>query len=387
MASSPEYEGTTRLGFEFCFEHDDDDLTVTFAKPDASLASELGTGGQWRTGPKSARPKDLSAPRSRLTRSFMLATAESPITSHSSRERRSERSSGKAGNVEVVEQKPSFLIGSLEKPLAFIDGGFVITPRGIEQAPKVIITISTNCTIITTIIILVYRTVIKNVGSGIDWSSFDFYDIHEVPEHEDRIMQENQFKTYHHHEAQEKRKKQGDERLMNAAELVKSALITVEETQFLQRVFNFVDKDGDGTLQRDEVIEMLLYLGERKENVQAGNEDLELLFDKLNLSRDGGLSFETFIDWWAKESKEVSFLRDAFNKYDADGSGYIDLEELHELLKDLGHNYTLNELRRMMKLMVEEESLGLDFERFTSLTLRLSYWNKVGVKGSTDLHF
>ena len=45
-------------------------------------------------------------------------------------------------------------------------------------------------------------------------------------------------------------------------------------------------------------------------------------------------------------------------------------------------------LKRMMRLICDdEEAEGLNFEQFTSLTIRLSYWKKIGVRGSEQVIF
>ena len=81
-------------------------------------------------------------------------------------------------------------------------------------------------------------------------------------------------------------------------------------------------------------------------------------------------------------------LRASFESYDDDASGFIDVDELHNLLQDLGHTYTVDELKRMMRLICDdEEAEGLNFEQFTSLTIRLSYWKKIGVRGSEQVIF
>jgi Ca2+-binding EF-hand superfamily protein len=45
-------------------------------------------------------------------------------------------------------------------------------------------------------------------------------------------------------------------------------LVTEEATTFLRNVFNFIDKSGDGRLQKAEVLEILEFLGERKSALQ-----------------------------------------------------------------------------------------------------------------------
>mmetsp|Transcript_45160 Transcript_45160/g.120082 ORF Transcript_45160/g.120082 Transcript_45160/m.120082 type:complete len:98 (+) Transcript_45160:380-673(+) len=88
------------------------------------------------------------------------------------------------------------------------------------------------------------------------------------------------------------------------------------------------------------------------------------------------------------ESPDMQQLREAFQNYDADGSGFIDRDELISLLRDLGHNYTEDELARMMALLSEDEATdGLDFDSFISLVMRQEHWNKMQIKGSSNLHF
>eukprot|EP00277_Geminigera_cryophila_P000269 CAMPEP_0179427786 /NCGR_PEP_ID=MMETSP0799-20121207/13629_1 /TAXON_ID=46947 /ORGANISM="Geminigera cryophila, Strain CCMP2564" /LENGTH=769 /DNA_ID=CAMNT_0021202971 /DNA_START=442 /DNA_END=2749 /DNA_ORIENTATION=- len=183
------------------------------------------------------------------------------------------------------------------------------------------------------------------------------------------------------------RRKKGDALVHGVQEIVKKSLVTEEETWFLQKVFNFIDKDGDGSLQKEEVLEILEYLGERKSALRD-QEAVEHFVKRMNLDVENseGLSFEQFMQWWTvmdywnmigiqKESKETALLRVSFNAYDDDGSGFIDLTELQNLLKDLGHEYSSGELKRMMKLICDEEDAeGLNFEQFTSLTIRLPYW-------------
>jgi hypothetical protein len=60
------------------------------------------------------------------------------------------------------------------------------------------------------------------------------------------------------------RRKKGEALVHQVQQVVKHCLVTEEETRFLRNVFNFIDKDGDGSLDRDEILQILDFLGERK---------------------------------------------------------------------------------------------------------------------------
>ena len=120
-------------------------------------------------------------------------------------------------------------------------------------------------------------------------------------------------------------------------QVVKFCLVTEEETRFLRNVFNFIDRDGDGNLDRDEILQILDFLGERKSALKD-KEAVEQFMARLKLERvrtpppscrvtpgpyrrgialclpllsahrplkrlravqkDSGLKFEDFMHWW-----------------------------------------------------------------------------------------
>ena len=55
----------------------------------------------------------------------------------------------------------------------------------------------------------------------------------------------------------------------------------------------------------------------------------------------------------------------------------IDIEVVGEIVRD----------SPILMSNVYEEAEGLNFEQFTSLTIRLSYWKKIGVRGSEQVIF
>ena len=66
----------------------------------------------------------------------------------------------------------------------------------------------------------------------------------------------------------------------------------------------------------------------------------------------------------------------AFDKYDADGSGSIDKEELGELIKELGNELTDDELTNALKSLDVNKDGVIDLEEF-------AWWYFSGMKDLT----
>lgn len=80
------------------------------------------------------------------------------------------------------------------------------------------------------------------------------------------------------------RRKKGEALVHQVQQVVKHCLVTEEETRFLRNVFNFIDKDGDGSLDRDEILQILDFLGERKSALKD-KEAVDHFMARLKLDR------------------------------------------------------------------------------------------------------
>lgn len=104
-------------------------------------------------------------------------------------------------------------------------------------------------------------------------------------------------------------------------------------------------------------------------------------------SRVGGQS-------WGKSSLSANSAEEAqadkrrklfvlFEEYDADKSGKLDPEEVTQLLKDLGHTYSVNQVRAAIKRILPSggaASDAVDVEEFAQWWSNLNWFHDVGVR-------
>ena len=56
-----------------------------------------------------------------------------------------------------------------------------------------------------------------------------------------------------------------------------------------------------------------------------------------------------------------------FNKFDEDGSGSIDVEELAQMMQDIGNDATTEELREIISDFDKDQNGVIDFEEFVAI--------------------
>lgn len=113
--------------------------------------------------------------------------------------------------------------------------------------------------------------------------------------------------------------------------------LPVEEVTSLKQMFHMMDKDKNGHLTFEELKEGLHINGER-----VPEPDLQMLMEAADTDGNGTLDCEEFVtvSLHLKKVNSEEHLAKAFNFFDKDGSGFIEVEELREALGegDLGPN-------------------------------------------------
>lgn len=82
-------------------------------------------------------------------------------------------------------------------------------------------------------------------------------------------------------------------------------------------------------------------------------------------SGDGTPKAETMGGGKSKSMEQkLAKYEEIFNRYDADGSGTIEARELGQVMRDLGHEMTAEELDTMVAAIDQDGSGEIDFEEF-----------------------
>jgi calcium-dependent protein kinase len=152
--------------------------------------------------------------------------------------------------------------------------------------------------------------------------------------------------------------------------------VSVSERQEIEEVFNHLDASGDGSLDIDELEELLV----RIYGMEPTKLQLQHLMVAIDLDGDGEIDIDEFVSAMAtvkevKQAGEIFKWHQLFNRYDADGSGELGQDEVEEMATKMwgdGHSSTL----RMKELMVSEADTDGDglvsWPEFRTMMMKIS---------------
>lgn len=106
-------------------------------------------------------------------------------------------------------------------------------------------------------------------------------------------------------------------------------MITKEEISRLQQVFQALDKNKDGKLQYDELLQ-----GYEEFYGDFAKEEVDRIFKLVDVDNSGEIDFSEFVTATVNRNEllQDEKLKQAFSIYDKDGSGTISIDEIKEVL-------------------------------------------------------
>lgn len=143
-----------------------------------------------------------------------------------------------------------------------------------------------------------------------------------------------------------------------------------ERTEY-REVFGLFDMNGDGSISADEILTVLDRLSPSlRSRARFTRMDIVNMIAMFDDSGDGEIDFDEFIklmsgklDGW----KEVDELRECFNIFDATESGEISPYDLIKILKAVGEDITMDEIRAMLEDI--DDSGQINFNEFKRIIL------------------
>ena len=118
-----------------------------------------------------------------------------------------------------------------------------------------------------------------------------------------------------------------------------------EELEHVKEVakmaFELYDKDGSGTIDKDELFLSLMELGRIAPTAASDTSKIDYLeatFQLADTNGDGSVDFDEFVSFYASTLhavKQEDKARDAFSKYDVNGDNALEKHELFQALLDL----------------------------------------------------
>nr|XP_053654658.1 neo-calmodulin-like [Cherax quadricarinatus] len=144
--------------------------------------------------------------------------------------------------------------------------------------------------------------------------------------------------------------------------LLVTAILLLTE---LREAFRLFDKDGDGTITKQELGQFMRNLGQF-----ATEEELRVMLDEIDIDGDGTFSFNEFVEivcnmgGGGERQDEEKELRDAFKIFDKHGRGYICASDLRAVLQCLGEDLSEEEIEDMIREVDIDGDGRIDFEEF-----------------------
>ncbi|GLV36930.1 uncharacterized protein CBL_02235 [Carabus blaptoides fortunei] len=161
------------------------------------------------------------------------------------------------------------------------------------------------------------------------------------------------------------------------------ARVSKSQMKEFREAFRLFDKDGDGTITKEELGRVMRSLGQF-----ARTEELQQMLQEVDVDGDGNVSFEEFVDiaWSAGAAgmdldpartleQEERELRDAFRVFDKHNRGYISASDLRAVLQCLGEDLSEEEIEDMIKEVDVDGDGKIDFYEFV---------NALGEPGADD---
>eukprot|EP00826_Nyctotherus_ovalis_P049524 TRINITY_DN599_c0_g3_i4.p2 TRINITY_DN599_c0_g3~~TRINITY_DN599_c0_g3_i4.p2 ORF type:complete len:209 (-),score=72.37 TRINITY_DN599_c0_g3_i4:103-729(-) len=133
----------------------------------------------------------------------------------------------------------------------------------------------------------------------------------------------------------------------------------------LKEVFQQFDKNGDGVLERNELLEGYMKLGKTKK--QAAR-IVDKIMNQIDLNNNGTIDYSEFLMANLRHEDITSSekLKEAFKIFDKDGDGHITVKEIKEVLG--GNDEAVAELVKAADLDGDGQ---ISFDEFTQMMMKL----------------
>ncbi|CAK9235290.1 unnamed protein product [Sphagnum jensenii] len=149
-----------------------------------------------------------------------------------------------------------------------------------------------------------------------------------------------------------------------------------DRTEELTEAFRYFDMNGDGKISATELGFVLHSLG-----IESTDKELQEMVDEVDADGDGFIDLQEFINLNRRAMEAIERadgaagnsgddIRAAFHVFDIDGNGFISADELHRVLSGLGEKgLTIEDCRCMINSVDRNGDGRVDFAEFQCMML------------------
>ncbi|XP_061865419.1 troponin C, skeletal muscle, partial [Colius striatus] len=141
------------------------------------------------------------------------------------------------------------------------------------------------------------------------------------------------------------------------------AFLSEEMIAEFKAAFDMFDADGGGDISTKELGTVMRMLGQN-----PTKEELDAIIEEVDEDGSGTIDFEEFLVMMVRQMKEDAKgkseeeLANCFRIFDRNADGFIDIEELGEILRATGEHVTEEEIEDMMKDSDKNNDGRIDFD-------------------------
>lgn len=164
-------------------------------------------------------------------------------------------------------------------------------------------------------------------------------------------------------------KKFNSERRLEMAVIsyIANYLTQAQNNQILRETFELMDKDHDGVLSKQELVNGMIKIHGNKAFL---NDQIDEMLENIDLNGNGVIDYSEFVTATADYQKLCTEknLKQAFEKFDLDGNGQISFEELQEVL---GGEEDDDDIKALIKAVDKNGDGQINFEEFKDMMITL----------------
>ncbi|KAM7159613.1 calmodulin-alpha-like [Molossus nigricans] len=138
--------------------------------------------------------------------------------------------------------------------------------------------------------------------------------------------------------------------------------LSQEQVAEFKEAFTRFDKDGDGTINVQELGAVMKTLGQNPSEAE-----LKELIARVDTDGDGAINFQEFLAEMVKRMKSWSGeldMKEVFQAFDLNGDGHITLDELKQAMAQVGQKLSQEELEAMIREADVDKDGRVNYEEF-----------------------
>eukprot|EP00536_Pseudo-nitzschia_multiseries_P002086 jgi/Psemu1/235350/estExt_Genewise1.C_280011 len=138
-----------------------------------------------------------------------------------------------------------------------------------------------------------------------------------------------------------------------------------EQIAEFKEAFSLFDKDGDGTIDSEELGGILRSLGN-----QPTEEEIEDMMREADTDGNGTIDFAEFVEMMPTQERDDDAeeeMLEAFRVFDTDGNGSITAEELRQIFINLGEKLTDEEISDMINEADKDGDGEINYTEFVNM--------------------